>query len=55
MRNKNKQRHSWPQYINSKYSLSEGRKISLEDSVSDPSIKEIEKAVLFKWSVSEAA
>ncbi len=45
MRNKNNQRHIWPQYINSKCSLSEGRKISLEDAVSDSSIKEIEKAL----------
>lgn len=45
MRNKNKQTHIWPQYINSKRTLAQGRKISLDDAVSDPSIKEMEKAL----------
>lgn len=35
----------WPQYLNKNLSLSEGRKISLEDSVRDPSINDIEKAL----------
>ena len=35
----------WPQYMNRNLSLSEGRKISLEDSVADPSLSEIERAL----------
>ena len=35
----------WPQYMNRNLSLSEGRKISLEDSVADPSLNEIERAL----------
>ena len=35
----------WPQYLNKNLSLSEGRKISLEDAVKDPSIEDIEKAL----------
>ena len=35
----------WPQYLDKNLSLSEGRKISLEDSVKDPSINEIERAL----------
>lgn len=40
-----KHTHIWPQYINSKLKLSEGRKISKEDAVKDPTINEIEKAL----------
>ena len=35
----------WPQYLDKNLSLSEGRKISLEDSVKEPSINEIERAL----------
>lgn len=35
----------WPQYLNKNLSLKEGRKIALEDSVKDPSMNEIEKAL----------
>ncbi len=35
----------WPQYLNKNLSLSEGRKISLEDAVNDPTISDIEKAL----------
>ena len=35
----------WPQYLNENLSLKEGRKISKEDCVKDPSINEIEKAL----------
>ena len=35
----------WPQYLNKDLSLSEGRKISKEDAVSNPSINDIEKAL----------
>lgn len=35
----------WPQYLNENLSLKEGRKISKEDSVKDPSMNEIEKAL----------
>ncbi len=35
----------WPQYLNKNLSLKEGRKISKEDSVKDPSMNEIEKAL----------
>ena len=35
----------WPQYLNKNLSLSEGRKISLEDAVKDPTISDIEKAL----------
>ena len=34
-----------PQYLDKNLSLSEGRKISLEDSVKEPSINEIERAL----------
>ena len=35
----------WPQYLNKNLSLKEGRKISKEDAVKDPSMNEIEKAM----------
>ena len=35
----------WPQYLNKNLSLSQGRKISKSDAVSDPSIGDIEKAL----------
>ena len=35
----------WPQYLNKNLSLSQGRKIALEDAVKDPSLNEIEKAL----------
>ena len=35
----------WPQYLNKNLSLKEGRKISKEDCVKDPSMNEIEKAL----------
>ncbi|AMD17772.1 signal recognition particle [Methanobrevibacter sp. YE315] len=35
----------WPQYLNEKLSLSEGRKISKADAVKDPTLNEIEKAL----------
>lgn len=35
----------WPQYLNKDLSLSEGRKISVEESVKNPSINEIERAL----------
>lgn len=35
----------WPQYMNRNLSLNEGRKISLEDSVKDPTINDIERAL----------
>ncbi|WP_296795209.1 signal recognition particle subunit SRP19/SEC65 family protein [uncultured Methanobrevibacter sp.] len=35
----------WPQYLNRNLSLSQGRKISKEDAVSDPTMAEIEKAL----------
>ena len=35
----------WPQYINKNLSLSEGRKISKEDSVRDPTLNDIERAL----------
>ena len=35
----------WPQYLNKNLSLKEGRKISKEDAVKDPSMNEIEKAL----------
>lgn len=35
----------WPQYLDKKLSLNEGRKISLEDSVSEPSLNDIERAL----------
>ncbi|MDO5810251.1 MAG: signal recognition particle subunit SRP19/SEC65 family protein [Methanobrevibacter sp.] len=35
----------WPQYLDRTLSLKEGRKISLEDSVKEPSINEIERAL----------
>lgn len=35
----------WPQYMNKNLSLSQGRKISKEDAVSDPTLSEIERAL----------
>ena len=35
----------WPQYLNSNLSLSEGRKISKDMAVKDPTINEIERAL----------
>ena len=35
----------WPQYLNKKLSLSEGRKIAKEYAVSDPTLNDIERAV----------
>ena len=35
----------WPQYLNKNLSLSQGRKLALEDAVKDPSLNEIEKAL----------
>lgn len=35
----------WPQYLDRNLSLNEGRKISLEDSVAEPSLSEIERAL----------
>ena len=35
----------WPQYLDKKLSLSEGRKVSMEYAVADPSISEIERAL----------
>ncbi len=35
----------WPQYLNKNLSLSEGRKISQDDSVKDPTINDIERAL----------
>ena len=35
----------WPQYLNKNLSLSEGRKISLEDSVKEPTLNDIERAL----------
>ena len=35
----------WPQYINKELSISEGRKVSKENAVSDPSINDIERAL----------
>ena len=35
----------WPQYLDKNLSLSEGRKISLDDCVKDPTINDIEKAL----------
>lgn len=35
----------WPQYLNKKLSLNEGRKISREDCVKDPTINDIERAL----------
>lgn len=35
----------WPQYLNSELTLSEGRKISKETAVSNPTIAEIERAL----------
>ena len=31
----------WPQYLNKNLTLNEGRKISLEDAVKDPTINDI--------------
>ncbi len=35
----------WPQYLNKNLSLNEGRKISQEDAVKDPTINDIERAL----------
>ena len=35
----------WPQYLNKNLTLKEGRKITKEDAVSDPTISDIERAV----------
>ena len=35
----------WPQYINKDLTLSEGRKISKEDAVKEPTLSDIERAV----------
>ncbi|WP_455645094.1 signal recognition particle subunit SRP19/SEC65 family protein [Methanosphaera sp.] len=35
----------WPVYINSEHSRGEGRKLSLEESVSEPKIREISQAL----------
>ncbi|WP_432644733.1 signal recognition particle subunit SRP19/SEC65 family protein [Methanobrevibacter sp.] len=35
----------WPQYLNKNLTLNEGRKISLEDAVKDPTINDIERAL----------
>ena len=35
----------WPQYLNKNLSLSEGRKISKDDAVAEPTISDIEKAL----------
>lgn len=35
----------WPVYINSEYSKGEGRKLSLDESVHDPKIREISQAL----------
>lgn len=35
----------WPQYLDRNLSLKEGRKISLEDSVAEPTLNEIERAL----------
>ena len=35
----------WPQYMDKNLTLKEGRKISLEDAVKEPTINEIEKAL----------
>ena len=46
----------WPQYLNKDLSLSEGRKISKELAVSEPTLAEIERALKrlgFKFSVQK--
>ena len=35
----------WPQYINKNLSLSEGRKVSKEIAVADPTLNDIERAL----------
>ncbi|MBQ2635969.1 MAG: signal recognition particle protein Srp19 [Methanobrevibacter sp.] len=35
----------WPQYLNQDLSLNEGRKISKEDAVKEPSLNDIERAL----------
>ena len=35
----------WPQYLNKELSINEGRKIAKEDSVKEPTINEIERAL----------
>lgn len=35
----------WPQYLNKKLTLSEGRKVAKEYAVSDPTLSDVEKAL----------
>ena len=35
----------WPQYLNKKLTLKEGRKIAKIDAVSDPTLSDVERAV----------
>jgi signal recognition particle subunit SRP19 len=35
----------WPQYLNKKLTLSEGRKVAKEYAVSDPTLGDVEKAL----------
>ena len=35
----------WPQYLNKELSINEGRKIAKEDSVKEPTINDIERAL----------
>ena len=35
----------WPQYLDKNLTLKQGRKISIEDSVKEPTINEIERAL----------
>lgn len=46
----------WPQYLNKNLSLSEGRKVSQEIAVKDPSLSDIERALKrlgLKYSVQK--
>ncbi|MDO5814306.1 MAG: signal recognition particle subunit SRP19/SEC65 family protein [Methanobrevibacter sp.] len=46
----------WPQYINKNLTLNEGRKISKEDAVKDPTLSDIERAAKrlgLKYSVQK--
>ena len=46
----------WPQYINKNLTLNEGRKISKEDAVKDPTLSDIERAAKrlgLKYSVKK--
>ena len=48
----------WPQYINENLTLSEGRKISKEDAVKDPTLNDIERALKrlgLKYSMQKEA